>query len=130
MEEIEYIDLNLASDDTNSEDNVLTQPLELFFQEIEIAVQTGPGEIWGIKESINLHRYLFNRYVTITQIRNEISSFIGKNCQHATVFPHTVSVETIKATDTKELIYITVKVNTLNQYGESEDFLQKFLLGN
>lgn len=128
-DEIEYIDLNLSNSDF-PEDNVLTQPLELFFQEIEIAVQTGLGQIWGVKDSINLHRYLFNRYVTITQIRNEISNFIGKNCQHANVFPYVVSVDMIKGIDKKELIYITVKVNSQNQFGEAEDFLQKFLIGN
>jgi hypothetical protein len=78
LDEIKYIDLYLHG--TNINDSILTEELELFFQEIEIALQTGPNEIWGIGEAINLNRYLFNRYVTITQIKNEISTYVSNNC--------------------------------------------------
>ena len=119
-----YIDLNLHEGEIS--DNIIDSPLHLFIQEVELAIQTGPNEIWGIKDSINLNRYLFNKYVTITQIRNEILTFIGKHCQHASMFQYNLSVQTIKTETNKDLIYIEFKVDM----GEnSDDFIQKFLLG-
>lgn len=124
---IEYIDLNLHEGEPH--ENIIVNPLHLFFQEIELAIQIAPGEIWGVKDGINLSRYLFNRYVTITQIRNEIKNYINKNCQHSSTFTYNVSVETIKSPQSSDLIYITVTVNTDSTvYGDTE-FIQKFLLG-
>lgn len=119
-----YIDLDLHSN------NIISDPLELFFQEIELGIKTAPNEIWGIKDSINLNRYLFNKYVTITQIKNEIKSFIGKNCQHSVNFQYNISVEIIKNSDSKDLIYIVVKVQAPDLDGDDTEFLQKFLLGS
>lgn len=127
---IEYIDLNLHEGEPH--ENIIVNPLHLFFQEIELAIQIAPGEIWGVKDGINLSRYLFNRYVTITQIRNEIKNYINKNCQHSSAFSYNITVETIKSSQSSDLIYITVTVNTVNTdsnvYGDTE-FIQKFLLG-
>ena len=100
--EIDYIDISLHG--STNHDSILNEKLELFFQEIELAIQIGPNEIWGIGESINLNRYLFNQYVTITQIKNEISSYISKNCQHVIYFNYTISVETLKTPDLKDII--------------------------
>ncbi len=126
--EIEYIDLYLHSN--KIENSILTEKLELFFQEIELAVQTGPNEIWGISESINLSRYLFNQYITITQIKNELSNYISKNCQHATDFTYNISVETLKGEDSKDLIYILFNVDAKDQNGNNQEYQQKFLIGN
>ena len=57
MEEEDYwIDLNLSSNDKY--DSVINDDLQLFFQEVAIAVQTAPGEIWGQKTAIDLKQYL------------------------------------------------------------------------
>jgi hypothetical protein len=126
---MDYIDLNLHEDsDINS--NIISNQLHLFFQEIELAIQIRPNEIFGVKESINLSRYLFNRYVSITQIRNEIINFINKHCQHATLFKFTASVETIKGSLKNDMLYIVVKVFDVDQFGEEREFFQKFLLGS
>ena len=125
-DEINYIDLYLHG--TNINNSILTEELELFFQEIEIALQTGPNEIWGIGEAINLNRYLFNKYVTITQIKNEISTYVSNNCQHSTSFNYTISVETINEGN-KDIIYILFTVDAKNADGENQQYLQKFLIG-
>lgn len=124
---MDYIDLSLHG--TNINDSIIDEPLELFFQEIELAMQIGPNEIWGIKDAINLKRYLFNQYITITQIKNEISNYVTKHCQHAADFGYNISVETIKNSN-KDLIYIVFNVLANDQNGVGQTFLQKFLLGS
>jgi hypothetical protein len=123
--ETEYIDLSLHESD-NPNGNILFNPLELFFQEIELAIQIGPGEIWGIKENINISRYVFNRFVTLTQIRNEITNYLSQHCQHSKDFKYFVETSIINF-DGKDLIYIAVKV--VDVYEQGDEFLQKFLLG-
>ena len=123
----EYIDLFLHGQSIH--ENILTNPLELFFQEIELAIKIAPNEIWGISESINISRYVFNKYVTITQIKNEITTYINRNCQHSSEFNFDVSVEMIKD-NYKDLIYIVVKILAENESNKIEEFLQKFLLGS
>ena len=89
-----FIDLNLHGD--SKENNILIDSLELFFQEIELSVKLAPNDIWGIYEAINLQRYVFNKFVSITQIKNEINTYIKRNCQHANDFNYNVTAETIK----------------------------------
>lgn len=122
----EYIDLNLhAGEPEQILDNLITNPLQLFFQEIELAVKINLGEIWGINTSINLKKYLFNRYITINQIKEEITTFISRNCQHASEFIHTCDVEFLKI-DNKDLVYILVKIYDTENNSE---FINKFLVG-
>lgn len=122
----EYIDLNLhAGEPEQILDNLITNPLQLFFQEIELAVKINLGEIWGINTFINLKKYLFNRYITINQIKEEITTFISRNCQHASEFIHTCDVEFLKI-DNKDLVYILVKVYDTENNSE---FINKFLVG-
>lgn len=122
----EYIDLNLhAGEPEQILDNLITNPLQLFFQEIELAVKINLDEIWGINSSINLKKYLFNRYITINQIKEEITTFISRNCQHASEFVHTCDVEFLKI-DNKDLVYILVKVYDTENNSE---FINKFLVG-
>ncbi len=126
-ETTEYVDLYLHG--TGIHENILWHPLELFLQEIELAMQIAPNEIWGIKDSVNLSRYVFNKYVTITQIRNEITNYVSKNCQHASYFQYTISVEMLKNSNGTDLIYIVFSVDALNQDNMNQTYIQKFLLG-
>lgn len=123
-EENGWIDINLSSVDKY--DSVISDGLNIFFQEVAIAIHTAPGEIWGMKDSIDLKQYLWNKYVTLSQIRNEITSYISKNCQHAYIFQYDVDAQFINV-DGKDLIYIEMKVTN---NGNSTDFVQKFLLGS
>lgn len=116
----DFLDINIFGDSND----LITDPLELFFQEIALGVKIGPGEIWGIYESIDLSKYLFNQYITINQIKNEVQNFIGNNCAHAGMFQYVTDAKLLTI-DGKELIYIVVKV-----YSEDgSEFLQKFMLG-
>lgn len=118
----DFLDINIFGDtDSNP---LVTEPIEIFFQEIALGVKIAPGEIWGIYDSIDLQKYLFNQYVTINQIKNEIQNFIGNNCIHATLFQYETEAK-ILTIDDKELIYISVKVYT----DDGTEFINKFVLG-
>jgi hypothetical protein len=127
-EKIDYIDLYLHGSDQT--DYILNEPLELFYQEIELALQTGVEEIWGVKSSLDLGRYVFNKYVTITQIKNEISTYISNNCIHSTYFPYEISVEMLKNTNGSDLVYIVFNITAVDENGNPQSYKQKFLLGS
>ena len=124
MEEL-FVDLNLYSNSEDITANIIVAPLHLFFQEIELAVTIAPNELWGFKDNIELDKYLFNQYITINQIKNEITRFISDNCEHASLFQHTIEVQLLNV-EGKDLIYIVISI-----YSEEEDksFVQKFVLG-
>lgn len=116
------IDINLT---TNSGNVLITNKLELFFQEVALAVKIGPTDIWGVTTSIDLTNYLFNQYVTTNQIQNEITRFITDNCSMASEFQYSIEVELLNVDD-KELVYILFKVF---DFENNSDIVQKFLLG-
>lgn len=117
--EDELIDLNLYSDE------IISNPLHLFFQEIELAVKIGTGEIWGVKYAIDLNSYLFNQYISVNQIKNEISTFIAMNCEQAKNHQYDLEVKILNV-ENKDLIYIEI---TIYSETENKEFIQKFLLG-
>lgn len=117
------MDINLYESD-NINNNIIEEPLHLFFQEIELAIKIGPGEIWGIKYAVDLQQYLFNQYVNANQIKNELTTFINQECSQALNFNYNINVEFLNI-DNKELIYI----ETIIYSKDDKEFIQKFLLG-
>ena len=127
-DDIKYIDISLHGNDIHT--NVLTSELELFMQEIELSIKILPNEVWGMQNHLDLKRYIFNQYVTITQIRNDITNFINKNCYHASLFTYKISVETIKNPNGgSDLVYIAFTITVPDGSGISQDYLAKFLIG-
>lgn len=123
MNEGQYIDLNLYG--TDKSDSMITNPLHLFFQEIELSVKVAPGELWGVRDNVDLNRYLFNQYITVDQIQREILNYISKHCIHAKFFQYDIEAKILNI-ENKDLIYIVIKI-----YDENEDkeFIQKFMIG-
>lgn len=122
----DYVDLNLYDD---RDIPIIDNPLHLFLQEIEICVKTLPGSIWGIIDGVSLYKYVFNQYITINQIRNDLNYYIQKNCAHASQFNYDISTDVISV-ENKHLIYITMTIESENPVtGEVERYLQKFVLG-
>lgn len=124
---VEFIDLALH-ESSHKELNVIDESLELFLQEIELAIKIGPGEIWGISDNININKYVFNKYITLSQVKNEISLFIEKNCACANRFPWSVDAQFLNI-DGNKMLYIVVTVTRMNNESVPEDFVAKFLLG-
>lgn len=122
MEDEEFLDINIFGDSVGTP--LIATPLELFFQEIALGIKIAPGEIWGIYDSIDLAKYIFNQYVTINQIKNEVQTFIANNCTHAKFFQYDIDAK-ILTIEQKELIYIEAKVYS----DDGTEFLEKFMLG-
>jgi hypothetical protein len=109
--------------------SILTSPIEIFLQEIFLAVQSGSEAIWGIPDSLNIYRYLFNKHVTLSTIKGEITNYVQKHCSQAHNFNWNVSAEFINV-EGNDLIYINFKIMVPNVIGGMEEILQKFVLGS
>ena len=121
------IDINLYFDPDNPENNVITNPLHLFIQEIELGLKTAPNELWGFKYNLDITKYVFNQYITLKQIEEEISSFIAKFCEHSYMFSYSVMAELVEINDTL-ILYIKASITNINS-PEGEQITQKFILG-
>lgn len=119
----EFLDISLDYDDSNSLNNIIQDSLALFIQEIELAIKIGPEEIWGQQYSIDLKKYVFNQYITLNQIKNEIDTFINMNCEHAGEFQHDLTVQLINI-EGKDLLYIVMNIYLT----DGQKVTQKFLL--
>ena len=75
--------------------NMLTNPLELFMQELEIAIKMGPTDVYNNPSTIDLMNYIFNRYITKQRVISDISNYIVENCEHAKYFNWDVDVDAI-----------------------------------
>lgn len=120
------VDINISFKPSNSiEKPLLTNNLELFLQEIYLAVRIAPGEIWGVFEAIDLNQYVFNRYITTNFINSEITKFISNNCSQSDNFNYQIDSE-IKLDDyNNELIMINCTV-----LYEDGAILKTFILGD
>lgn len=116
------MDINLYYDDVNPDNNIIENPLHLFMQEIELAVKTAPNQIWGFRYSLDLQKYVFNQYISLSEIGDEISGFITKYCGSSGLFPFNITAELMELEGNK-FIYIKATI----QQGE-ESLTQKFLL--
>lgn len=119
--DFEFIDFNLSFD---SENVMITNPLELFLQEVRLAIVIGPEELWGFKDSIPLTKYLFNKYITVNKINSELTEFIGLYCEHAKYFEYSITT-TLHSIDNNEFILIQLEILNV----DSEPIIKKFILG-
>lgn len=121
------MDINLYFDENNPENNVITNPLHLFIQEIELALKTAPGELWGFRYNLDITKYVFNQYITLNKIEEEISSFISNFCEHSYMFPFNIEVELVDI-DNTAILYIKATITNINS-SDKEKITQKFILG-
>lgn len=125
LEQSQYLDINLHFHD--STDTIITSKIELLIQEIELAIKIGPEELWGVKYSLNTERYIFNQYITLNQIKNELSTFIALNCEHAQYFKIDYAIK-VTNVESKDLIYMLIEVKELTEKAETVKL--EFLIGN
>lgn len=121
------IDINLYFDNENIENNIITNPLHLFIQEIELSLKTAPMELWGFRYSLDIVKYVFNQYITLNKIEEEISSFITNFCEHAKYFPFTIMAELVEV-ENVTILYIKSEITNVNST-DKEKITQKFILG-
>lgn len=126
--EAEYVDFNLHQFSESTKNyNVLDTELNLFLQEIEMAVKMAPGDSWGFVEGIDLNGYVFNHKLTRFQVENEVRIFIENNCEGAKNYPWTVETEFVNV-NRRRMLSIRVTVTKKNNEGIDEQFWQAFFL--
>lgn len=125
LKQSNVIDLNLHY--TNHNDSVLTSRIELYIQEIELAIKMLPNDLWGVKYSLDTNRYIFNQYITLNQIKNEISNFIAENCYHTIYFQTDYAIK-ITNVEGKDLIYLLLEIKELSTYKDSEPIKLEFFI--
>jgi hypothetical protein len=68
-----------------------------YVQRIEMILTTVPGEVLGEPEfGVNLEGYLWNPYITVGTIRNEIMTQIRRFCLYGQNIPTSIDVSFIK----------------------------------
>ena len=128
---LDFVDLYLHGDTPLTKNfNVLYNPIEMFMQEIEIAIKMAPGEVWGIFSAIDITQYVFSQYITAAQVKQEVSSYIIENCVSASKYPWDIEVVMIENKDSNKLLHIIVTVNVVDSKGASEEFKSTFVLGS
>ena len=122
------IDLVLnCTEDTPIEDTVTDSQLFLFLQEVELAVKMEPGDVWGIYDSIDVSKYVFNQYITLNQVRTEIETYIANHCAHAEMFQWEVEPELIELEQNSiPVLHIIFTVEGGEEYGS---VTSRFLVG-
>lgn len=118
------VDINLRFGENENEDNVLIfDDFELFMQEIELGIKIIEGSIWNKPHGLDINSYVFNKYISTFAMRNEIKSFITRECEHADKFSWDVDVKIIRERD-EEFILITMTVHK----GPEDIRTNKFLI--
>lgn len=121
------MDINLYFDPNNPENNIISNPTHIFLQEIELAIKTAPGELWGFRYNLDITKYVFNQYITLNQVEEEISTFIMRFCSSASLFPFTVIAELLNI-EGKNILYIKATITNIES-SDNEQITQKFILG-
>lgn len=137
MNNFEYLDIVLNStEDTNQENTVIDNSLQLFLQEVELAVKMEPGDVWGIYDAIDVSKYVFNQYITVYQVKSEMETYIVNNCEHSALFDWEVNPELIEIESMSiPALHINFKVHLSNRNDPSIDddtiqtVTQTFLVG-
>lgn len=137
MNNFEYLDIVLNStEDTNQENTVIDNSLQLFLQEVELAVKMEPGDVWGIYDAIDVSKYVFNQYITVYQVKSEMETYIAKNCEHSALFDWEVNPELIEIESMSiPALHINFTVHLSNRNDPSIDddtiqtVTQTFLVG-
>ncbi len=131
--EYDYIDLTLDDTDDNVANkyaNVIDNKLALFLQEIEIMMKLAPKSIWGVATYLDVRRYVFNKFITTSQIKVAVTSYVNKECASSKYFNWNVTCETVNTGgNIGDLIYIQFIIEAGGDQGETHEIVQKFLIG-
>lgn len=116
----EYLDLNLHG--TEKDDNILSSEVELFFQEIELAIKMEPTAVYGHYGTFSLQNYVFTQFANETDIISTVTEHIKNNCYHSYLFNW--NVDCLIQEQTIIIQFNVVDVKT------SEKFKKTFLIEN
>ena len=85
-------------------------------------------DVWGIKDFLNINRYVFNQYITLTQVINDVTDYVTYNCQHASDFQWSVNAEFVEV-ENKDFLHVVFNIHLTDENNESGVYKVKFLVG-
>lgn len=117
LQKSDVIDLNIhyGEDESSTKyvpvynTSILDDRLSLYIQEIELAVRIGPKQLWGVKTCLHTEKYIFNQYITLNQIKNEMLTFITNECYHSQYFNTNIAAG-IYRINNKDMIYVLLEI--------------------
>ncbi len=120
----DYIDLNLHEDTQLSYDfNVISSRIELFLQEVELAIKMAPTDVYGHYNKFSLQNYVFSQFVTEADVANATVEHIKNNCFHAQYFNWNVDAKFESDGQRNSILVIKLYVNGAKP---SERFMKTF----
>ncbi len=132
---METIDINLHTgyipeghdrDVLERESHLITNSVELFFQEVEMCVKTSLPEVWNLPKAVDIKRYVFNKFITVTGIRNELLNYINENCSQSPNVEWDLKVMLEEGPDGKDIVFIIVSVTDPEN---NHEWLNKYIIG-
>lgn len=122
----DYLDLNLhESTILSKDDNILSLDIELFLQEVELAIKMEPTDVYGHYGTFSLYNYVFSQFVTEGEIIDAITEHIKDNCFHSYLFNWEVEVEFVTTAQRNSILLIKMYVNGDKP---SDRFMKTFLI--
>lgn len=100
---------------------LITDDFLIFQQEIELAIKIIQGEIWNRAEGLDIQNYVFNKYVSVYRMKQEIKRFINNECSSSHLFAWDIDVKLI-IHDNSDMLLIEVSIEgdenqqTTNKY--------------
>lgn len=119
----DVLDFNLYYS-TNPNENEITG-LHLFMQEIELMVKLNE-KVWGNSFYVDLEKYVYNKYISLEHIRQEIVGFVARNCSQSAFFTYKIEVQLMQLDESKDMLYISF---TIFDDVSDRSFVQKFSIG-
>ena len=122
----EYLDLNLhESTILSKDDNVLTSDIELFLQEVELAIKMEPTDVYGHYNTFCLQNYVFSQFVTEGDVIQAITEHIKNNCFHSYLFNWNVDAKFESTSQRNSILVIKFYISGSKP---SEKFMKTFLV--
>lgn len=126
MAKHDYLDLNLhESTILSKDDNILTSDIELFLQEVELAIKMEPTDVYGHYNTFSLQNYVFSQFVTEGEVIQKITEHIQNNCYHSYLFNCNVDVKFESTSQRNSMLIIKFYINGAKP---SEKFTKTFLI--
>lgn len=116
------MDINLNyGEPNNTKPLILTDPVDLFFQEVELAIKVFRTEVWNRPDGIDIQQYVLNKFVSTYQMKIEISTFIERECANAGNFVWELNVYISE----QNIIVINLQINLENDIATNQFFIRQ-----
>lgn len=119
-------DINIDIDDIKKMDDlILENPLELFFQELAMIFNKKYTDFYGDPKCLNLQKYLYSKYISTSDINNEIRQYVMNNSYYSNLFKwevETAFLDTPRKVDVLHIVF--------NVYSDGNIYTNQYIIGS